>query len=127
MNRNRILVVEDDEVLRRLYKFLLESEGYEVLVTESGMESVLGILDSDQGGFGLVLLDIHKPRGSWNDTLKDINLISSRVPVAATTGFLLSGETEIEAQVTAHGAACCLAKPMGISSLLKVVGQFCHS
>lgn len=56
---SRILVVEDDQFLRDLYKELLTEEGYDVDVAADGEE---GLDKFSKGGFALVLLDIMLPK-----------------------------------------------------------------
>jgi DNA-binding response OmpR family regulator len=56
----KILIVEDDEILQRMYKQRLESEGYEVFVARDGRE---GLLLAQTKGPDLVLLDIMLPGG----------------------------------------------------------------
>ena len=55
----KILVIEDDRDIEELLQFFLEDNGYEVLVARDGLE---GITAFQNGGFGMVLLDIMLPK-----------------------------------------------------------------
>jgi len=55
----RILVVEDEIVLKDLYKQILEAEKYQVDTAEDG-ERALAMLQ--EGGYDLVLLDVKIPK-----------------------------------------------------------------
>lgn len=66
----RILVVEDDQLLRELYVDTLKSEGYEVDSSEDG-ES--GYQKMKQGGWDLILLDIILPKISGLDIMKKLS------------------------------------------------------
>lgn len=55
---NRILVVDDEERIRRLLKMYLEKEGYEIDEAEDG-ETALKMATS--GDYGLILLDVMLP------------------------------------------------------------------
>ena len=54
----RILIVDDDASLRRLYMDFLTSEGFEVQEISDGEQVLLGSRGMD---FDVVLLDIHMP------------------------------------------------------------------
>lgn len=59
MDRERILIVDDDKNICELLRLYLEKEGYETYMTHDG-ESALEIFDERQ--FDLVLLDVMMPR-----------------------------------------------------------------
>ena len=59
MDRERILIVDDDKNICELLRLYLEKEGYETYMTHDG-ESALQIFEERQ--FDLVLLDVMMPR-----------------------------------------------------------------
>ena len=59
MTSGKILLIEDEPVVFRLYQRLLTIEGYEVDVAQTGNE---GIKKLEAGGYDLVLLDILLPQ-----------------------------------------------------------------
>lgn len=63
----KILVVEDEQVLRDLYVGLLTKEGYMVEAAIDGEEAYMKM---HAGGYDLVLLDIMLPKISGVDVLK---------------------------------------------------------
>lgn len=66
----KILIVEDDQFLRELYKDMLVDEGYLVETTADGEE---GSAAMQKGGFNLVLLDIMLPKKDGLSILKELN------------------------------------------------------
>ncbi|OGY23826.1 MAG: hypothetical protein A2Y57_03580 [Candidatus Woykebacteria bacterium RBG_13_40_7b] len=64
----RILIVEDDQFLRDLYKELLVEEGYEIDLAEDGEVGLAKVLE---GGYDLVLLDIMLPKKDGLDILRE--------------------------------------------------------
>ncbi|MCU1230859.1 MAG: two component transcriptional regulator, winged helix family, partial [Acidobacteria bacterium] len=63
----RILIVDDEEVLRDVLDAVLRREGFDVVLASSG-EEALSVLDTDDA-IDLVLLDIMLPGISGIDTL----------------------------------------------------------
>ncbi len=86
MKKYKILVVDDEENIRLLYKLDLEDEGYEVEVAESGEAALekLRSFDAD-----LITLDIKMPGLSGIETLHAIktNFADRKIPVILCTAF----------------------------------------
>ena len=78
----RILVVEDDESLRRVLGVLLGREGFDVVEAASGREA-LALIDADEPA--LVILDLGLPDMSGIDVLCDLRL-RTQVPVIVLSG-----------------------------------------
>lgn len=57
-HENRILVVDDEERIRRLLKMYLEKEGYEIDEAEDGETA---LRKATAGDYGLILLDVMLP------------------------------------------------------------------
>ena len=73
MEPKRILIVDDEEHIRLLFKEELEEEGYAVDLASNGFEALDKIRDSD---FGVVLLDIKMPGMDGIQTLSEIKKIN---------------------------------------------------
>lgn len=78
----KILIVEDDPILGRMYSEKFKSEGYDVVTAQDG-ES--GLEKAREGNLDVILLDVMLPRMSGIDLLeelrkdsagKDINVIA---------------------------------------------------
>jgi PAS domain S-box-containing protein len=89
MKRKKILLVEDDSIIALLESELLQSGGYEVLVTHSG-EKALEIFRSDPG-IDLVLMDIDLGTGMDGGETARQMLAEKEVPVV-----FISSHTEPE-------------------------------
>ena len=68
-NKYKILVVEDDQFIRDLYKELLEEKGYSIDLAVNGEE---GYRKLCKGGYDLVLLDIIMPKMDATQVLKKL-------------------------------------------------------
>ncbi len=82
----RILVVDDEDVVREAARHALEQTGYEVVVANDGKQA-LDILSGRPDGIDLVLLDMTMPEMSAEETLPRIRAICPRVPVVASSGY----------------------------------------
>jgi two-component system response regulator PilR (NtrC family) len=80
----RILIVDDEEVLRDVLDAVLRREGFEILAAASG-EEALSVLDSEE--IDLVILDVMLPGISGIDTLRAIRISNPDLPVIVITAF----------------------------------------
>ncbi len=67
----RILIVEDDQLLREFYQELLQEEGYFVDVAADGDTALKKI---QQNEFNLVMLDIMLPKKDGLQILRDLKI-----------------------------------------------------
>lgn len=112
---HKLLVCEDDLVLRYSLHHLLEKEGYEVSDAESGREALAKVRAEHPD---LVLLDVRLPDQSGREVCRQIK---SDPALARTLVIHLSGvETAPEVQAVAleSGADGYLTKPINERTLL---------
>ncbi len=79
-----ILIVDDDEHQRLLYKEELELEGYEVILTATGQEAVAAVTDSE---IDCVVLDIAMPGMNGVETLASMLDINRQLPIILHTAY----------------------------------------
>ncbi|QOY87602.1 sigma-54-dependent transcriptional regulator [Paludibaculum fermentans] len=109
----RILIVEDEEKLRRVLSLQLESAGYEV-ETAGSAEAALRMSDRAN----LVLTDLRLPAMDGLSLLQAIQRQNARLPVVVMTAF---GTVEIAVEAMKKGAADFLPKPFSMDHLMAVV------
>lgn len=80
----KILVVDDDLHIQKLYKEELEEEGYEVVVAESGTKAMELFA---QENFDLVTLDILMPDIDGIKLLRQMKEKKPRLPVIMSTAY----------------------------------------
>jgi nitrogen regulation protein NR(I) len=112
-----ILIIDDDDQLRRSFEKLLSEEGYHVVSAPSG-ESGLRILRSNVPD--LVILDIRLPGMNGIDTFKAIHEIEPKLPVIMMTAY---GTTETAIEATKLGAFDYILKPFDIPEMLGVIAK----
>jgi DNA-binding response OmpR family regulator len=80
-----ILIVEDEEAVRELEKFILEAEGYEVMEARDGLE---GLAKAEFKKPDLILLDLMMPDvsgGRMFDEMKE-HPSTAGIPIIVVTG-----------------------------------------
>ena len=82
----RILIIEDEAVIRKAIRMACEKEGYEVIEAENGTE---GLRQVEVGRPDLVLLDLMLPDISGFDVCREVRKQGWRLPV-----IILSAKTE---------------------------------
>ena len=121
MSSKRILVVEDTELLRRMYRDRLVQDGYEVADAPDGL-AALGLLRDQH--FDLILLDLIMPRMGGIQVLEAVKQDprTQSIPIVVLTN--LGEEATIERAV-ALGAVDYLIKnetrPADVAEKVKLV------
>ena len=82
--KKKILIVEDEEGLRLLYKEELEAEGYEILIAGNGREAIQQL---EEGNPDLIILDIVMPVMNGMETLGRIVGKERKIPVILNTSY----------------------------------------
>jgi CheY-like chemotaxis protein len=118
--KRTILIVDDDESIRRLIATTLEDvSGYRLEQAGDGEEAVRRALDATPA---IVFLDIQMPRVDGFETCRRMR---SEPTLAATTIVVLTGESGDRAERTAQaaGADLFLTKPFSPLHLLQLVDR----
>jgi two-component system response regulator (stage 0 sporulation protein F) len=79
-----ILIVDDDENQRLLYREMLEAEGHDVLEADSGRAAIEAI---DREQLGAVILDVNMPDMDGLDALARIHDRNHRLPIILNTAY----------------------------------------
>ncbi|MGA1996092.1 MAG: sigma-54 dependent transcriptional regulator [Bryobacteraceae bacterium] len=113
--KKRILVVEDEEKLRRVIQLQLASAGYDVDLAGTAEEGIRIVDRAD-----LVLTDLKLPHMDGLEFLSKVRLQNAHVPVIMMTAF---GSVETAVEAMKAGATDFLLKPFGFDQLQQVVGK----
>ena len=108
----KILVADDDYLLRDLIKDILEEKNYEVLEAKNGQEAVE--IFNQNPEISLVILDVMMPQYDGMEVLRRIRL-QSNVPVLILTAL---GDTQNKLSSLRSGANDYMAKPFHPEVLL---------
>lgn len=117
MMRPRILVVEDDDSLRRVTQVQLEQAGYETATASGGAEA-LALLERSLPD--LVITDLKMPGMSGMDLLRRIKADYPEIVVIVVTAF---GTIESAVEAMKLGAYDYITKPLHADALRLVVAR----
>jgi CheY-like chemotaxis protein len=107
-----VLVIDDDEEIRRLLADILTSAGHLVTAACSGTEAD-EIFKKDN--FDLVLTDLEMPGMSGWEIARSIKTLAPNIMIALITGW---GETIDSAQLEASGIDTIVNKPFRMDQIL---------
>ncbi len=117
-----ILIVEDNELNKKLFRDLLEANGYKTLHTADGLK-VLDLARTNKPD--LILMDIQLPEVSGLEItgwLKNDPELKS-IPVVALTAFAMKGDEE---KILAGGCQGYISKPISVATFLATVKKFAY-
>ncbi len=112
-----ILIIDDDDQLRRSFEKLLAEEGYRVYSAASA-ETGLDMVEEHPPE--LVVMDIRLPGMNGLDAFQRMHAMVPRMPVIIMTAF---GTTETAIRATKMGAFDYMLKPFDIPEMLDTIGR----
>jgi len=120
MVEKRVLVVDDEPIVRESIADWLTDAGYEVSTTDSG-EKALELAQGED--FGVMILDIRLPGRTGIRVLKEIQKRKPEVKAIVITAY----PSELAAEAIKLGAMDCLIKPIAPDDLEKLVQRAIQS
>lgn len=122
--KNKILIVEDELELQKLFRDIFRSEGYDVGVAKDGASGYEAFC---QFRPDLVLTDIVMPGMSGLEMTRKMREITPWVKVIFISGFLgvENLKRELDEEILRYGYGA-LSKPFKISEMLDLVRTYVH-
>lgn len=119
MAGEKILLVEDNPVNRRLAMFLLRSQGYQVREATSALDA-FEILKTEQ--FDLIVMDIQLPGmdGLEATTKLRAEPATAEIPVIAVTSYAMAGDRD---KALAAGCSGYVTKPIDKTIFLAEISR----
>lgn len=112
-----ILVIDDDELVRSLFKETLEQEGHTVVTADTSAKGLAYIIQRD---FDLVFLDLKLPGTDGAEILREMRGIKHGLPVIIITGYPGS---EMMERALEQGPLSVMPKPFGASDVATIVNS----
>ena len=117
----RILVVDDDTVMREVFTVMLQRSGFEVAVAEDGL---MGVEMWEVGNYDLVLMDVQMPRMNGFEATRAIRekevVRGGHTPIVAITAFALKND---ELKCLVAGMDAYISKPIDFNKCLELIGE----
>ncbi len=117
MEKETILVVDNEDAIRETLKKILEREGYKILTAKNGQEA-LDIVKEKK--VHLIISDIGMPKIDGHKLLRLAKSIRPEVEIVLMTGH---GQTEQGLEALKDGAFDFIQKPFTKLALFKTVKQ----
>lgn len=116
--KRKVLIVEDDPIMRLGMSHFLTSQGYEVTLCADGEDGIKAI---ENAGFSLVVTDLRLPGCDGFFILRKAKAVSPKTGV-----IIITGHAEVKSAVEAirDGAFDYLAKPFSNEELLVSMERF---
>ncbi|KIZ42103.1 MULTISPECIES: response regulator [Rhodopseudomonas] len=118
----RILLVDDDPLIRGAVKIWLENNGHEVVTAECG---VTGLNALQRATFDLMIIDIFMPNMRGFESIRVFHQNAPATPLIAISGYVFAENRapapDFLRMALDLGASRCLRKPFTPSTLMTVV------
>ncbi|OGX07375.1 MAG: hypothetical protein A2Z88_03820 [Omnitrophica WOR_2 bacterium GWA2_47_8] len=115
MDKLKILVVDDKQVIGDLFEFTLGYSGHIITVVNSAFEAVERIKSEK---FDIAFVDIVMPERDGVELLEDIKKVAPQLPVVMMSGYSVEDKREKSKKL---GAITCLKKPFEIEDVKKII------
>nr|WP_272210616.1 response regulator [Marinicella sp. W31]MDC2876517.1 response regulator [Marinicella sp. W31] len=116
----QVLIVEDNDLNMKLFRDLVEAQGYEVVESRTGVDAVeLARLFRPD----LILMDIQLPEISGLEIAHELKAdrTLAKIPVVAVTAFAMRGDEE---RIREAGCDAYLSKPVSVPNFIKTVKTY---
>lgn len=115
--RQTVLIVDDEDVIRDLIADVLLDRGYRVLTAANGKDAV-EIVRAEKTAIDLVVLDMLMPDMDGRRTFEQMKDIVPDIRVLIATGF---GREDIAHSLLQLGVCGVVSKPFHIDDLMKLI------
>ena len=115
----KVLLVDDEEIVVGVGKQMLERLGFSVLIARSGQEAV-DVYKDNTNDVDLVLLDMIMPGMEAGDTYDHLKAINPAVKVILSSGYSLDQKAN---EIIGRGCNGFIQKPFNMKILEEKIGE----
>lgn len=113
----RILIIDDDDIVRDVLNAYLSSTGFEVILASNGRE---GLDIAKQENLDLIITDLMMPQISGIEVLKELSIMNNPAPVIVITAY---GTVQNAVEAMKLGAIDYITKPFNLEEFGIVVNR----
>lgn len=117
----RVLVVDDEPAIGKLFVSALDNRQYRVTATVSGAEALEHV---NEEKYNIIFLDLYMPEMDGAELFGRIRLIDREVPVAIITGY---PDTDMMARAMENGPFAVMKKPFTAQAIIDMVKSYSRS
>lgn len=117
--KGTILVVDDEEIMRRAAQAIASQCGYEVIIASDGLQAV-NIFEKRHAEISGVLLDLVMPQKSGEQVYLEMKKIDSQVKVIMTSGFKQDERVTFALE---QGVNAFIQKPYTLEKLSELINE----
>ena len=122
MEKNRILIVDDENDINLLFKMVLEDNGFKV---DTFNDPLVALQNFTAGAYDLLLLDMVMPKMNGFELYQKIRMLDDKVKVCFLTASGINHEEfkkKVASATTMNSTENCLIiKPIENEELIKIV------
>ncbi|MFH1458846.1 MAG: response regulator [Candidatus Omnitrophota bacterium] len=115
MSLAKVLVVDDQEVIRELFVRILGAKGYDVSTAVDGLEALEKI---KAGKFDVLLVDLKMPRMGGMELLREIKKLEIKLVSIVVTGY---GTSELAQEAFQLGCFDYIRKPFDAEDVEAII------
>jgi DNA-binding NtrC family response regulator len=115
LDKIKVLVIDDKQVIGDLFEFALRYEGHEVTFIKDPHQALEGIRSKE---FDVAFVDLVMPDEDGVDVLSEIKKIKPSLPVVMMSGYAIE---ERRKKALECGAVCCINKPFELDEIRRVI------
>ena len=115
----QVLVVDDEEMVRKISRKLLNRLGFDVIMAEDGREGI-EVFKRHQENIRAVLLDLTMPEMSGLEVFRELKKIAPEIPVLLTSGY---NEDETIQKFSGDRYAAFIQKPFTLTEIQEALFQ----
>jgi excisionase family DNA binding protein len=118
-SRQKVLVVDDEELVREALKRMVELHDIQAVTVASGLKAIEAV---KQESFRMVFLDLGMPGMNGVETLKALKEIDRHLVFVVVTG--LAGESDLFRSVLDHAPVSVIPKPFTLQQIGEVLSLY---
>jgi len=112
----KILVVDDENIIRKLLTDVLLEDGHQVMLANNGKEAVNKVR---QESFDLIFSDVHMPEMNGLDAVKIIKKLDKKIVIVMMDSF-----PDVMAELAQkEGAVTCIHKPFELQEIRNIIKE----
>ncbi|MCX8070651.1 MAG: response regulator [Thermodesulfovibrionales bacterium] len=120
--KKRILVMDDDELIRELFNEMINILGHETVIVANGEEAIAAYKSAVETGnkFDLLILDLTIAVGmSGLETMKKLKELDNTIKAIVSTGHDIE-----ELKYKEYGFCGAITKPFNLNQIKKVLDEY---